>query len=175
MKLDQIAFYASTAALANEIKAQFGLTNAQWITDTVTAQSVVAGSELKIENVAELQFNYDLGIELEILRYKTGPHWHVRRNPNFTHGRFLSHAGIHLSDTEDFPIFEPGIHAWRLVQETWTTQHTSEYLTDPKSPGFGRKYHYRIYEVSPGAYVKYIKRVHALAAKGLPIAEVAVA
>jgi hypothetical protein len=48
----------------------------------------------------------------------------------------------------------------RLVQETFTTKHTSEYLTKEGSPGFGRKYHYRIFELSPGSYIKYIKRIH---------------
>jgi hypothetical protein len=159
MKLDQIAFYAATPALADEIKSQFGLTNAKWVLDTVTARSIVAGNDHDAENVAELQFNYDLGIEFEILRYISGPHWHIRRNPNFDKSRaFLSHAGIHLDDNEDFPL--PDLRGWSLVQETFTISHTSEYLTQPGSPGFGRKYHYRIFEVSPGSYIKYIKRIN---------------
>lgn len=156
MKLDQIAFYAATPTHADEIKAQFGLTNAKWVLDTVTARSIVAGNDAEAENVAELQFNYDRGIELEIIRYISGPHWHVRRNPNFDKSRpFLSHAGIHLENGEDFPST-----VWSLVQETFTLSHTAEYLTKPGSPGFGRKYHYRIFEVSPGSYIKYIKRIN---------------
>lgn len=163
MKMDQVAYYATTPELAGQIKAQFGLQNAEWIKDTVTARSIVNGIEG--ENVAELQFNYSLGIELEILRYISGDNWHIY-NPNAGNGiktyrhwnsrPFLSHVGIHLELEEDFPAME---HC-RLVQETFTLQHTSKYLTDPASPGCGRKYHYRIFELSLGSYIKYIKRVN---------------
>lgn len=157
MKIDQIAFYASTDEQAAKIKEQFGLLNAEWIKDTVTATSVVWGN--KHTNIAELQFNYDLGIELEILRYINGPHW---RDPdNLVHSMgfiesFISHVGIHLADGEDFPTM---MHC-RLVQETWTQGHTAKYLTDPSSPAAGRKYHYRIFEMSQGSYIKYIRRIH---------------
>lgn len=162
MKLDQIAIYATTNEDADRIKAQFSLTYDEWIQDTVTAFSIVEDKEG--ENVAELQFNYSLGIELEIIRYVKGANWH-QHNPLvvskinrgiWTIPPFISHVGIHLEDDEKIPEMK---HC-RLVQETFTLNHTSEYLTKPGSPGFGRKYHYRIFELSPGSYVKYIKRVH---------------
>lgn len=158
MKIDQIALYCSTDKQADQIKAQFGLTNAQWIQDTVTARSIVDGVEGV--NVAELQFNYDSGIELEILRYIDGPHWHLK-NQAFGHlpadaeaPAFISHVGIHLDDGEEFPAME---HC-KLVQETFTLSHTSEYLTT--GPAKGRLYHYRIFELSEGSYIKYIRRIH---------------
>jgi hypothetical protein len=164
MKMDQIAFYAANDELADQIKYQFGLVGREWIKDTVTANSSLGGTAPQV-NIAELQFNYDLGIELEIIRYISGKHWHNENpldiNAKLVMGKwisvpFISHVGIHLEDDEKFPE----IKTWKLVQETMTIKHTSEYLTKEGSPGFGRTYHYRIYEMSPGSYIKYIKRLH---------------
>lgn len=155
MKMDQIAFYAASDAQADQIKAQFGLTNAKWITDVVTARSKVWDLPEQT-NRAELQFNYDLGVELEILKYVYGPHWHDPAGlvgGNFK-VPFISHVGIHLEDGEEFPAME---HC-KLVQETFTLSHTAEYLTT--GPAAGRKYHYRIFEMAGGSYIKYIKRLH---------------
>ncbi len=160
MKIDQCAFYATTDDQADQIKAQFGLTDAVWIKDTVTARSIVNGVD--DQNVANLEFNYDLGIEFEILRYVDGKHWHLD-NPAYgpkPEGSvippFISHVGIHLDDGEEFPAME---HC-KLVQETFTISHTAKYLTSPASPAAGRLYHYRIFEMSPGSYIKYIRRIH---------------
>lgn len=149
MKMDQIAFYARNEAEAKRIKEIFGLVNAEWKKDTVTADSSVYGSAVET-NVAELEFNYDLGVELEILRYVSGPCWHDGMH-KYDFYTYISHIGIHLDDDEDFPAMPYA----RLVQETWTQSHTSPYLVD-----CGRKYHYRIFELAPGNYIKYIKRVH---------------
>lgn len=149
MKMDQVAFYAFNDGEADEIKAHFGLLYSKWIHDEVTAKSYFPGGKQSL-NKALLQFNYDLGIELEIIRYIDGHHWH-----NFGHhsNRFISHIGLHLAPEEDFPAT-----SWPLVQETFTISHTSEYLTIGE--GKGRKYHYRIHELSPYNYIKYIKRIN---------------
>lgn len=155
MKIDQIAIYCSTDEQAEQIKAQFGLANSEWIKDTVHARSKV-WDFLEQPNTAELQFNYSLGIELEIIRYIQGPNWHDPAEiiANGFKVPFISHIGIHLDDDEEFPAME---HC-RLVQETWTVSHTSEYLTT--GAGAGRKYHYRIFEMAPGSYIKYIRRIN---------------
>jgi hypothetical protein len=157
MKIDQIAFYCSTDEQANQIKDQFSLRGADWVKDTVTAMSKVWDFPEQ-PNKAELQFNYDLGIELEILRYISGKHWHdpaTLLNPKQQFSvPFISHVGIHLEDGEDFPQMA---HC-KLVQETWTLSHTAPYLTT--GPAAGRRYHYRIFELSPGSYIKYIRRIH---------------
>jgi hypothetical protein len=156
MKIDQVAYYAATEIAADEIKADFGLTNAVWVKDIVTGVSKVAIGATFTSGIsqAELSFNYNLGVELEIIRYLSGPHWH---QGNVTHAhKFMSHVGCHLEDGEPFPLMP---HS-RLVQETQTTSHTSDYLTLPDSPGYNRKYHYRIYEMGPGTYVKFIKRIN---------------
>jgi hypothetical protein len=153
MRLDQCAFYATDERVVKEIMADFNLSAATWIRDVVTARSkVVVGNEIKAgENVAELLFNYDLGIELEIIRYLSGPHWHLLHLGN---PKFISHIGVHLDNDEPFPSI-----SGRIVQETFTLSHTSDYLTQPGSPGYMRKYHYRIYELSPGSYIKFIRRI----------------
>lgn len=166
MKIDQIAFYAASDEEAARIKSQFKLTNAEWIKDTVTARSHIIDIGWVEEQVAELQFNYTLGIELEILRYIKGPSWHHSNPllvPEFSKGHkiwnvpsFISHVGIHLEDGESFPKMAD----CKLVQETLTKSHTSDYLTQPDSPGYKRTYHYKIFELSPGSYIKYIKRLH---------------
>lgn len=162
MKIDQVAFLCLSREQADQIKNQLGLADKKWVLDIVTAKSVVADYD-PMMNVAELQFNYDLGIEVEILRYIKGPNWHhfnplagTAYNRNIVNAPIISHVGIHLDDGKEFPKMASS----RLVQETWTESHTGEYLTDPKSPGFGRKYHYRVFELSPGSYIKFIRRVH---------------
>ena len=151
MKMDQIAFYCADALAADMVKKKFGLEKADWVHDTVTAKSSVWGFEPET-NVAELQFNYDLGVELEILRYIEGPSWHglnaQLRLP------FISHIGIHLDDGEEFPAMT----GCRLVQETFTQSHTAAYLTT--GPAAGRKYHYRIFELGHSTFIKYIRRIH---------------
>lgn len=156
MRIDQVAIYTETDSEIARIKAMFGLQDAEWSSDTVTAISSVYGSAPE-QNVAELLFNYDLGIEFEILRYIEGPSWHDVRASGLTPAiyippqPFISHIGLHLEDDEDFPDM-PGCE---LVQETFTRSHTSKYLVEN-----GRTYHYRIFQLSPGSYIKYIKRVH---------------
>lgn len=158
MRLDQTAFYCSTEEQALNVKKLFGLENAEWIKDTVHARSKVWDYEEQ-PNTAELQFNYSLGgHELEILRYIQGRHWHDPANligdVSAFNASFISHVGIHLDDGEEFPKME---HC-RLVQETWTISHTAPYLTTGAAAG--RKYHYKIFELTPGSYVKYIRRIH---------------
>jgi hypothetical protein len=138
---------------ADELKSDLGLDKAKWLLDRVTAKSKVRkGTHLETGiNVAELQFNYDLGIELEIIRYIDGPHWHPPMQPQLR--RFQSHVGIHLDDGEPFPLMDNS----PIVQETFTTEHTSEYLVK-----LDRKYHYRIHEVSRGTYIKFIRRIRGI-------------
>ena len=154
MKIDQIAYYCATSHEADEVKSDLHIKNDAWIKDTVTAKSRVYKNNKVINcvNIAELQFNYQLGIELEIIRYISGEHWH----PEPLFRKFISHIGVHLDDDEPFPV----LRFSRIVQETQTISHTSQYLTDPKSPGYKRLYHYRIHEMAPGNYIKYIRRIH---------------
>jgi hypothetical protein len=153
MKCDQIAYYCSTEVSEILIKRSLDLSGKSWIKDTVTASSAVLlnGAWKSCINIAELQFNYDLGVELEILRYISRLHWNWGR---MSSDPFISHIGFHLEDGEAFPTME----GCQLVQETFTLSHTATYLTT--GPAAGRKYHYRIHELGPGNYVKFIRRIH---------------
>lgn len=154
IRADQFAFYAADDHAAQEIKIDLRLDKSSWVKDIATGEAKVAlGNDEVLQgvSVAKLEFNYELGIEIEILRYLSGPHWHMRN-----HGRkFVSHIGIHLDDNEPFPLMPYS----RCVQEMKTISHTNVYLTDPKSPGFNRRYHYRIHELGPSSYIKYIRRI----------------
>lgn len=157
MKIDQIAYYCNSDIAAQQLKEWFGLQDKEWIKDVVTGRSTMSiGSRTYIaQNVAELQFNYDLGIELEILKYIQGDHFHMESS-NLSSKPYISHVGIHLEDHEDFPQMSGA----KLIQETFTISHTAEYLTKPGSPGYGRTYHYRIFQAQKGSFIKYIKRIH---------------
>lgn len=154
MKQDQIAYYSDIQQGTDYLKELLGLTNEPWIKDTVTARSSVFGRPFT-QNIAQLQFCYKWGSEIEILRYISGPHWHERTTYK---PPFISHVGFHLDDDEDFPEIDGiGKGTCRLVQETFTEKHTSEYLTT--GLGAGRLYHYKIFQVQAGNYVKFIKRI----------------
>lgn len=163
MKIDQIAFYCHTEQAEEHVKCLFSLTDEKkWIKDKVISTNMIYpqhGVPYKCRAVGELQFNYDLGIELEILRYTEGSSWHNHLPNNIAiRGSmlpFISHVGIHLDENEDFPYEEymKEQHCWRLVQETTTHQHTNPYLLEKR-----RTYQYKIYESVPGTYIKYIKR-----------------
>jgi len=152
MKMDEIAYYCATHEQAERVKRQFGLHNATWAKDTVTANVSVArdGGLVPWEgiNVAELQFNEDFGIQLEIIRYTLGLHWCMFHPAYDIHGidTFVAHVGIHVGD-DDFPAH---LDDQQLVQRALTQHHTA--FND-------RTYEYRIYKLTPGAYVKYIKRI----------------
>lgn len=159
MKMDQVAFYCATEDAERRIKESFGLAEREWINDEVTANSIVMNLDGSFDltvNKGLLQFNYDLGVELEILRYTDGLNWVQQRNGADPSLPFVNHVGIHLGDDEEFPDMPGSL----LVQETRTISHTSAYLTKEGSPGFGRLYHYKIWELQLGSYVKYIRRIN---------------
>lgn len=158
MKMDQIAFCCNSKEQELAIKLHFNLQDKDWIHDIVTALSYhysPGGMILSAGyNVAELMFNYDLGIELEILRYLGGENF----LSDFSEEKpFISHVGIHLDDNEAMPESDDYM---KCVQETFTVSHTSSYLTDKDSKGYGRRYQYRIFSFGYNNHIKYIRRVH---------------
>jgi hypothetical protein len=147
MKLDQLAFYAVDQAARDDIKRVFGLQDARWIRDAAVGRAIVKGKKYAAVT-AVLEFNYDLGIEFEILTFSTySPYWQSKGH----HPSFFSHIGIHV---DEFPEIEAP-----LVYELWTEDHTNPYLKEQK-----RTYHYRIHDTTKhlGVYTKFIRRVEAL-------------
>lgn len=164
MKLDQVAFYCLTKNAEDIIKRTFPLSPVGWIKDVVECENKIyprVGAAYKCEAIGELQFNYSLGIEFEILRYRTGSSWHNHLHHSIAlQGSilpFISHIGYHLGVGEDFPDKNNMAELnWHLVQETKTFKHSNPYLIEKK-----RTYEYQIYEGVPGTYIKYIKRIEA--------------
>jgi hypothetical protein len=90
------------------------------------------------------------GIELEILTYLDGPHWHMNKPAFITCEIFMSHIGFHMDEGEK-PL-DTGI----TLQRMRTLSHTNAYLLSKK-----RTYEYLICE-SPigGVDTKFIWRKH---------------
>lgn len=156
MKMDQIAFYARNRLEEFNIKALLGLGDAEWIVDQVMGHVEVGidlntNSGIEGNSVGLLQFNYDRGIEIEILRYMEGPNWHDNNPALYGGGGFISHIGYHLEDDEEFPRL-----ASPLVQKMETKAHTNPFLVEK-----GRRYLYQIYDTRAvlGCYSKFIKRI----------------
>lgn len=154
MKIDQIAFYAHNELQVNRIKRQFGLLNAKWVEDTVDGHCIVLREDFGYQHgisTANLMFNYDLGVELEILTYTDGPHWHDQGERFKSGDSFFSHIGIHMKDEDEHEPFQNH----DIVQEMHTTKHTNPYLLERN-----RKYHYVIRDTRAllGCYTKYIWR-----------------
>jgi len=145
-KIDQLAFIAYNDEDEARIKAQLGLSDAKWVEDNVVATGTVKGHAGT--NVAKLLFNYDMGMEVEILRYTDGDNY-----ADGIPGGHICHYGIHAEADKPAPTFDAPI-----IQEVYTTSHTNEYLLST-----GRTYHYTIYDTRAtlGVCTKVIERIEA--------------
>lgn len=145
MKIDQIAFAAFDQRDEDMIKASLGLADAEWVEDEVVASGTVAGREGT--NRAKLLFNYDYGIEVEILRYLEGPNYlEAQRIQPGT----ICHIGMHYTEGE-VPTF-----GRRIIQQVETQSHTNPAVVDK-----GRRYRYTIYDTMAlfGRNFKVIERI----------------
>lgn len=151
MKIEQIAFAANDPQTLMGNLGELGLYD--WSHDTVEATGTVFGT--KVSNVAELHFNYQLGFELEILKYQSGSNWHQSRN-EIGDPVFLSHIGMHASKEEinsmKQKFAEVGIS---IAQELYTTSHNNPAIKGK------RKYHYVVFDSKDafGFDLKLIERI----------------
>lgn len=150
-KIDQVAYISHSETDTRRIKEALGLQDAEWVEDICVARGTVRGKPS--ENKARLLFNYDMGIEVEILQYLEGDNY----ASNLSGGR-ICHIGIHHiapinPGGNDVPTF-PG----RIVQQVETLTHTNPYLVET-----GRQYRYTIYDTlgTLGVYTKVIERIEA--------------
>ena len=146
-KLDQVAYISHSEEDTQRIKRALGLSDADWVEDYVVATGTV-GDRQNCTNKARLLFNYDRGIEIEILQYLEGDNY-----AEGSSGGDIGHVGYHW-DGEGEPLnfsAQGGV----IVQEVWTDSHTNAYLLSQ-----GRTYHYTIWYV-PGLEVfqKVIERI----------------
>jgi hypothetical protein len=145
-KTDQIAYIAYNDEDEKSIKKALGLENAVWVEDECVASGIVRG--VPGVNKAKLLFNYDMGIEVEILRYIEGPNY-----ADGIVGGSIGHIGIHAGPGENVPTFN-----FPIIQQVKTRSHTNEFLLKT-----GRKYQYTIYDTfdALGVYMKVIERIEA--------------
>lgn len=146
MKIDQIAFAAYNDEDERLIKSLLGLSDAKWVEDVVVATGLVAGEEGT--NTAKLLFNYDYGVEIEILRYTEGPNYLHEQSIPAGH---ICHVGMHYTGEGEVPTFGHDI-----IQQVETVSHTNPFLLEQ-----GRKYRYTIYNTMQqfGRNFKVIERL----------------
>lgn len=156
MKLDQLCVYTSTLEMAEQSKITLGLQDSVWVRDEVYGNVKVMDKHGKWHegiSFGVLQFNYDTGMEYELLTYLDGPNWHDLHNVDQQPAR-IGHVGYHLEDGEEWPTHFGDC----IVQEMITTKHSN-----PKVIEANRNYHYRIYDtvMQLGYYSKVIRRIGA--------------
>lgn len=146
VKIDQLAFCAWTDEDEAQIKHQLHLEREDWITDTVHAKGEVFGQPG--ENWAKLQFNYSLGMEVEILRYLDGPNY--CRELDLQGGQ-QCHIGSHYVGQDGVPRLDAPV-----IQQVVTQSHTNPFLVENN-----KHYRYTIYNLLPklGICFKIIERL----------------
>lgn len=156
LKIDQIAFLARNDQDEAMIKKLLRLDNAAWVEDYVEAEGYVRGHGEAGRNKAKLLFNYDLGIEVEILRYLDGPNY-----PDIGEvgSGTVAHIGMHVEKGQQIPIeLQDFVFAGPMIQQVVTKTHSNQFLIDT-----GRRYRYTIYDTKSliGVYLKVIERLEA--------------
>lgn len=148
-KIEQVAFACADPSAIINIAQSFGLKN--WSHDTVVAKGHVFG--LPATNKAELHFNYELGIELELIKYLEGFNWHRRRHPQYI---FLSHMGFHVDEAKMQKCkSQLAAAAVEIAQEVITQSHTNPVIAGK------RTYHYVVFDTQHliGFDLKLIERI----------------
>jgi hypothetical protein len=162
LKIDQLAFLARSDEDELAIKKQLRLSDAHWVEDEVVATGFVRGSRKAGEprkqatNRAKLLFNYDLGLEVEILRYIEGANYADVGHVNSCQ---LCHIGAHVEKGKQLPeTMQNWVVAAPIIQQVETQTHTNEFLLKT-----GRRYRYTIYDTKHflGVYFKVIERLEA--------------
>lgn len=154
-KIEQIAISPKSPTHAKTLLKELGAEH--WISDIVRARGEVFGDPS--ENIAELQFNYQLAadgssLEFEILDYQSGDNW-VEQSAG--KGSVVTHLGMHVKD-------EAELEEWRdffaargipVAQEVDTQEHRNDFLIET-----GRKYRYVIFDTREilGVDLKFILR-----------------
>jgi hypothetical protein len=165
LRIDQLAFLARSDEDEAAIKKQLRLSEANWVEDHVVAEGYVRGARnpgeprgTRSSNTAKLLFNYDLGIELEILRYTEGMNY---ADVGSVASCALCHVGCHVEKGQELPgVLKDWTFGSPIIQQVETQSHTNEFLVQT-----GRKYRYTIYDTKGllGVYFKVIERLEIAA------------
>lgn len=141
-KIDQLAIYTQDPKSTRDLLGVlFGMT--EWVQDIAVGSGEVYGTYHRTI-AGDLSFNYQTGIEIEVLHYVTPDHWHSARArmaaEYMTPGLFVSHIGVHVDDmAEARKVYERA--GWRVAQEVHTFTHTNPYLKER-----GRTFHYVVWD-----------------------------
>jgi hypothetical protein len=152
LKIDQIAFGVNNENQVKDVKRNLNLSNADWVEDEVVAEGFVEAHGFGSTNRARLLFNYDLGIEVEILQYLEGPNY-----LDWCYGSDLPrlcHIGMHaVEGNNGFPTHSFGLE---ICQKVTTISHTNPAVNEAN-----RRYEYTIYNATKilGTCLKTIKRL----------------
>lgn len=146
IKIDQLAFCAWNGDDERRIKSTLGLSDVEWVEDEVIADGEVAGQPGS--NIARLQFNYDLGHEVEILQYLDGPNYCEFAG---LIGGMMCHIGSHYVGEGVVPRLDA-----RVIQSVVTRSHTNPFLVEND-----RHYRYTVYDCRDriGIFFKIIERL----------------
>lgn len=156
MKIEQIAIATYSEEQAKQIIENLKtLGYDEWVEDTVTAEGTVFDKQTV--NVAKLNFNYQMGFELEIITYLVGYSWHEKRNvEDNIQFPFQSHMGKHATAGEiDLMKKKMEKLGCGIAQEVYTLSHTNPAIAGK------RKYHYVVFDSREklGFDLKLIERI----------------
>lgn len=147
-RIEQIAIAPANPIRARQLLAEMGAKH--WTVDQPTAIGFVQSYTETVQNLATLQFNYEIApapVEFEMLHYVAGPNWLEGA------GSTVSHLGMHCTEKE--------LEEWKdffslrnigIAQEVETTTHTNKSVTG--------NYHYCIFDTRRilGVDLKFIVR-----------------
>lgn len=146
-EIDQIAVAVPGAVAADNMMRRMG---GEWVEDTVTFKELAEGTEGQYK----LHFNYDMGVEFEILVWQTGPFWLATKM--LGRGAVVSHYGTHVENAISAAAGAANHYGAEVVQAVETIGHTNPLLVEQ-----GRRYRYAIVDTRDllGADLKFIERI----------------
>lgn len=161
-KMDQLAFASQGEGLAKDIMARLG---GEWIEDTVEFVTLDGSNT----GTYKLYYNYDFGIEYELLVWKSGLFWlqpvvyplgsistPQREGALSHHIPVPSHIGTHVPNAVKAASEWATYLGVKVAQAVETVRHTNEYLLERN-----RRYRYVILDTRHilGADLKFIERI----------------
>lgn len=146
-KIDQIAVTVPGAVTATAMMKRMG---GEWVEDIVTFKELAEGREGQYK----LHFNYDMGVEFEILVWRTGPFWLATKM--LAGVAMVSHYGTHVKNALSAAAGAANHYRADILQAVETIGHTNPLLVEQ-----GRRYRYAIVGTRDllGADLKFIERI----------------
>ena len=155
--LSQIGFASFSERDDAIIKRSLRLEDASWREDDCAEKGSVLGYDGPIENKVKRLFNHDYGIEIEIVRYITGPNYLELSDARAC---AVCHLGFLVKDGETLPV--PGLpldevrFPFQVIQRVETVGHATPQMVNGLT-----RYRHTIY--ASGAFVAvHLKIIEAI-------------